>query len=153
MAGVAALTGSQRPSVEMVAEFRRRRDTIVAGLNAIPGINCLTPHGAFYVFPNITGTAMTSREVADRLLYEGGVAALAGTAFGAYGEGYIRLSYANSISNIELALQRIKTTLAIRKRAHPNRPKVASKAGKAKRAIDVAKPAELRQIKKPEPVG
>jgi hypothetical protein len=81
---------------------------------------------------------MTSREVADRLLYEGGVAGLAGTAFGAHGEGYIRLSYANSISNIELALQRIKTTLAIRKRAHPNRPKVASKAAKAKRAFDLA---------------
>ncbi|MGO8950203.1 MAG: pyridoxal phosphate-dependent aminotransferase [Ktedonobacterales bacterium] len=112
MAGLAALTGSQQPSEKMVAEFHRRRDMIVAGLNTIPGISCLTPRGAFYVFPNITGTGMTSRELADLLLYEGGVATLAGTAFGAYGEGYIRLSYANSIPNIELALERIKATLA-----------------------------------------
>jgi aspartate aminotransferase len=175
MAGVAALTGSQRASSEMVAEFRKRRDIIVSGLNAIPGINCLTPHGAFYVFPNITGTSMTSREVADQLLYEGGVAALAGTAFGAYGEGYLRLSYANSISNIELALERIKATLAIRKRAPgrsgrkprsserlqsegktralPTTAKVTAKAGKVKGSLDGVKPAELRRIKKPEPVG
>ena len=117
MAGVAALTGSQAPSDEMVAEFRRRRDVIVAGLNDIPGLTCRTPRGAFYVFPNITATGMSSREVADLLLYEGGVAALAGTAFGAYGEGYIRLSYANSIENIEKALASIKRTLAAH--AHP----------------------------------
>jgi aspartate aminotransferase len=175
MAGVAALTGSQRASTEMVAEFRKRRDIIVSGLNAIPGISCLTPHGAFYVFPNITGTGMTSREVADQLLYEGGVAALAGTAFGAFGEGYIRLSYANSIPNIELALERIRTTLAVRKRAPgrsgpkprssehlqsagktralPTAAKVASKAGKVKGALDGVEPAELRRLKKPEPVG
>jgi aspartate aminotransferase len=117
MAGVAALTGSQAPCDEMVAEFRRRRDVIVAGLNDIPGLTCRTPRGAFYVFPNITATGMSSREVADLLLYEGGVAALAGTAFGAYGEGYIRLSYANSIENIEKALASIKRTLAAH--AHP----------------------------------
>jgi aspartate/methionine/tyrosine aminotransferase len=117
MAGVAALTGSQAPSEEMVAEFRRRRDVIVAGLNDIPGLTCRTPRGAFYVFPNITATGMSSREVADLLLYEGGVAALAGTSFGAYGEGYIRLSYANSIDNIQKALASIKRTLA--EHAHP----------------------------------
>jgi aspartate/methionine/tyrosine aminotransferase len=112
LAGIAALTGSQRPSEEMVEEFRRRRDFIVRGLNEIPGLTCQMPKGAFYAFPNITGTGLSSREVADLLLYEGGVAALAGTAFGAFGEGYIRLSYANSIANIERALARIKTTLA-----------------------------------------
>ncbi len=132
MAGIAALTGNQRPSEEMVAEFHKRRDVIVAGLNAIPGITCRTPRGAFYVFPNITCTGMSSREVADLLLYEGGVAALAGTAFGAYGEGYIRLSYANSIENIEKALERIKTTLA----AHSRN----GKAGKTSRA---AKPSKV----------
>lgn len=112
LAGVAALTGSQAPSDEMVAEFHKRRDIIVQGLNQIPGVSCKMPSGAFYAFPNITGTGMTSRECADALLYEGGVAALAGTAFGAYGEGYIRLSYANSIANIEEALRRISATVA-----------------------------------------
>jgi len=112
MAGVAALTGSQAASEAMVAEFRRRRDVIVDGLNTIPGISCRKPHGAFYVFPNITGTGMTSRAVADLLLQEGGVATLSGTAFGEYGEGFIRLSYANSIQNIEEALRRIRTTLS-----------------------------------------
>jgi aspartate/methionine/tyrosine aminotransferase len=114
LAGVAALTGSQAPSEAMVAEFHKRRDVIVNGLNQIPGLRCNMPAGAFYAFPNITGTGMTSREVADLLLYEGGVAALAGTAFGKYGEGYIRLSYANSIANIEEALRRIGATLAAR---------------------------------------
>ena len=112
LAGAAALTGSQAPSEEMVAEFHKRRDVIIAGLNQIPGVSCKMPRGAFYAFPNITGTGMSSREVADKLLYEGGVATLAGTSFGAYGEGYIRLSYANSIANIEEALSRIATTLA-----------------------------------------
>ena len=96
----------------MVAEFHKRRDVIVNGLNQIPGVSCKMPRGAFYAFPNITGTGMSSREVADKLLYEGGVATLAGTSFGAYGEGYIRLSYANSITNIEEALSRITATLA-----------------------------------------
>jgi aspartate/methionine/tyrosine aminotransferase len=101
----------------MVAEFHKRRDVIVAGLNDIPGVTCATPGGAFYVFPNITGTGLTSRELADMLLNEAGVAVLAGTAFGAYGEGYIRLSYANSIEQIELALSRIKNWLATRQTA------------------------------------
>jgi aspartate/methionine/tyrosine aminotransferase len=112
MAGVTALTESQKPSEDMVAEFHKRRDVIVAGLNDIPGVTCATPGGAFYAFPNITGTGLASRELADSLLSEAGVAVLAGTAFGAFGEGYIRLSYANSIEQIELALSRIKGWLA-----------------------------------------
>jgi aspartate/methionine/tyrosine aminotransferase len=114
LAGVSALTGPQDPSEQMVEEFRTRRDIIVRGLNAIPGLSCRVPRGAFYAFPNITGTGMTSREVADLLLSEAGVAVLAGTSFGAFGEGYIRLSYANSIENIEKALDRIRTTLTPR---------------------------------------
>ena len=113
LAGVAALTGSQRPSEEMVAEFHKRRDIVVAGLNEIPGVICRMPRGAFYVFPNITGTGLSSREVADVLLNEAGVAVLAGTSFGAYGEGYIRLSYANSIENILKALERMKQVLPV----------------------------------------
>ena len=112
IAGVAALTGDQVPEEEMVEQFRERRGVIVAGLNEIPGVTCRMPHGAFYVFPNITGTGMTSREVADLLLYEAGVATLAGTSFGAFGEGYIRLSYANSVENIAKAVERIKATLS-----------------------------------------
>jgi aspartate/methionine/tyrosine aminotransferase len=142
MAGVAALTGSQRASSEMVAEFRRRRAIIVAGLNTIPGITCRTPHGAFYVFPNITGIGMSSREVADLLLYTGGVAALAGTAFGAAGEGYIRLSYANSVENIEKALERIRITLA------DARPARRSSSRSPKKV-----PAQTRLKKAPAPVG
>jgi len=111
-AGVAALTGPQEASAAMVREFKKRRGIIVAGLNAIKGITCRLPKGAFYVFPNIKGTGKSSREFADRLLSEGGVAALSGTAFGAYGEGYIRLSYANSIPNIQKALQRIEQFVA-----------------------------------------
>ncbi len=113
LAGVAALTGPQDAVVSMVAEFKRRRDAIVAGLNAIPGITCRSPKGAFYVFPNIKSLGKSSKEVADYLLNEANVAALAGTAFGAYGEGYLRLSYANSLENINEALNRIDS--AIRK--------------------------------------
>jgi aspartate/methionine/tyrosine aminotransferase len=142
MAGVAALTGSQRASREMVAEFRRRRAIIVSGLNTIPGITCRTPHGAFYVFPNITATGMSSREVADLLLYTGGVAALAGTSFGAAGEGYIRLSYANSVENIEKALERIRITLA---EARPARRSAVRPPKKA--------PVQTRLKKAPAPVG
>jgi aspartate/methionine/tyrosine aminotransferase len=117
IAGVAALTGSQEPSDRMVAEFRRRREVIVDGLNQIEGITCKMPRGAFYAFPNITGTGLKSRELADLLLTEGGVATLAGTSFGAFGEGYLRLSYANSIEAIEKALARIDETLAKVRRA------------------------------------
>ena len=95
----------------MVAEFRRRRDVIVAGLNAIAGVSCLEPQGAFYAFPNITGTGLTADELAGRLLREAGVAALAGTAFGRQGEGFLRISYANSVANIEAALDAIKFLL------------------------------------------
>ena len=93
----------------MKAEFHRRRDRIVAGLNAIPGISCVKPHGAFYVFPNITGLGLKSEEIATRCLDEAGVAVLSGTAFGKHGQGYLRLSYANSLPNIEKALSRIET--------------------------------------------
>jgi aspartate aminotransferase len=96
----------------MVTEFGRRRDIVVAGLNDIPGINCLEPQGAFYAFPNITGTGLTSAELQARLLSDAGVAALSGTGFGAYGEGFLRFSYANSIENIRSALEAIRAQLA-----------------------------------------
>jgi aspartate/methionine/tyrosine aminotransferase len=107
MAAAAALTGPQGEVDAMVEEFRARRDLIVDGLNAIPGIRCRRPLGAFYVFPNISGLGQSSREVARRLLDDYGVACLSGTAFGAYGEGFLRISYANSRQNIERALDRI----------------------------------------------
>jgi len=100
---------SQRTAANMVQEFHRRRDVFVDGLNNIPGIHCLKPLGAFYLFPNVTGTGLRSGQFADRLLTEAGVATLAGTAFGKYGEGYIRLSFANSLPNLESALERIRT--------------------------------------------
>jgi aspartate/methionine/tyrosine aminotransferase len=107
MAGVAALTGPQDCVTQMVAEFEKRRDFIVDGLNAIPGITCQKPLGAFYVFPNVSGLGLPSKQLEDRLLQEAGVAVLSGTAFGQFGEGYLRLSYANSIPNIQKALDRI----------------------------------------------
>jgi aspartate/methionine/tyrosine aminotransferase len=103
-----ALAGPQDEVRAMVAEFRRRREEIVKGLNAIPGIRCLKPAGAFYVFPNVQGLNRPSAEVERALLYDAGVAALSGTAFGAHGEGYVRLSYANSIENIREGLHRIE---------------------------------------------
>ncbi|MGI8484825.1 MAG: pyridoxal phosphate-dependent aminotransferase [Thermomicrobiales bacterium] len=106
-AGLEALTGPQDKVAEFREAFRTRRDLVVDGLNAIPGITCRRPKGAFYVFPNITGTGKTSREFADLLLNEYGVAALSGTAFGAAGEGYLRLSTANSEENLNKALGRI----------------------------------------------
>ena len=107
-AGAVALT-SRPPEVDrMIAEFRRRRDAVVKGLNAVPGITCRAPQGAFYVFPNVRGLGLrSSAEVADRLLNEAGVATLAGTCFGAAGEGYLRLSYANSLANLDKAVSRI----------------------------------------------
>jgi len=107
LAGVEALTGPQSEPERMDEEFRRRREVIVPGLNNIEGITCKKPHGAFYVFPNITGTGMDSRTLQDHLLNNAGVAALAGTSFGKYGEGYLRLSFANSVENIKKALERI----------------------------------------------
>jgi aspartate aminotransferase len=111
-AAIAALEGPQDGVAAMVAEFRRRRDVIVSGLNALPGVSCVSPDGAFYAFPNISGTGMRASELADRLLSEAGVAVLAGTAFGPWGEGFLRLSYANSVANIQLALDAIKFLLA-----------------------------------------
>jgi len=107
MAGIEALNGLQTDSEKMVAEFKKRREVIVSGLNSIKGITCKKPHGAFYVFPNITGTGMDCRKLADHLMYNAGVAVLAGTSFGKYGEGYLRLSFANSVENIKKALERI----------------------------------------------
>jgi len=109
LAGIAALQGDQTPVARMVAEFKRRRDVIVDGLNRLPGVRCARPRGAFYVFPNITGTRRSSAEVADLLLNEAGVAVLSGAAFGQYGEGYLRLSYANSEANLRLALDRMRS--------------------------------------------
>ncbi len=109
IAAGAALTGPQTDSENMVAEFKKRRDIIVDGLNSIDGITCKKPLGAFYVFPNIKATGKTSKEMETLLLETYGVAALAGTSFGKHGEGYLRFSYANSVENIEKALAKIKT--------------------------------------------
>ena len=109
LAAIEAFSEETAPIVaNMVQEFRRRRDVFVDGLNSIPGIRCLKPHGAFYLFPNVAGFGRTSKEIADRLLEEAGVAALPGTAFGSQGEGYLRFSFANSLANIEIALERIR---------------------------------------------
>jgi aspartate/methionine/tyrosine aminotransferase len=107
-AGVAALTGSQAPVEAMVAEFPRRRNAFCAGLNEIPGIRCTLPGGAFYAFANVRETGIPSKELADMLLNEAGVACLNGGAFGEYGEGYIRFSYANSFENLMEAVERIR---------------------------------------------
>lgn len=111
-AGIAALDGPQDESEAMMAQFKTRRDIMVEGLNQIPGISCLLPAGAFYVFPNVTQCADPCDVLARRCLDEAGVAVLSGTAFGRYGEGYLRLSSANSIENINEALRRIKQMLA-----------------------------------------
>ncbi len=107
MAGIEALTGSQTEPQKMVDEFKKRREVIVSGLNEIQGITCKKPRGAFYVFPNITGTGMDCQTLGDHLLNNAGVAVLPGTSFGKFGEGYLRLSFANSITNIEKAIERI----------------------------------------------
>jgi aspartate aminotransferase len=111
LAGVAALTGPRDEVNAMMAEFRRRRDAIVAGLNELPGVSCVMPRGAFYAFPNVKRTGVDAKLLADRLLEEAGVAVLAGTAFGEYGDGYLRLSYANSLENIEAALGAMRRLL------------------------------------------
>jgi len=112
LAGVAALEGPRDEVDAFRAEFRVRRDAVVAGLNALPGVSCVMPDGAFYAFPNIAQTGLGAKELADRLLAEAGVAVLAGTAFGSYGEGYLRLSYANSLENIQEALAAMEALLA-----------------------------------------
>jgi aspartate/methionine/tyrosine aminotransferase len=106
-AGIEALSGPQEQVDAVVAEYQRRRDVIVAGLNGLPGVTCQEPQGAFYVFPNIKALGKSSDEVANWMLEEAGVALLPGSAFGKYGEGYLRLSYANSVENIERALERM----------------------------------------------
>ena len=111
-AAIEALRGPQESVDAMNAEFRRRREVIVNGLNRIPGFRCHPPGGAFYAFPNITGTGRKSQELADYLLEHAGVAALSGASFGEYGEGYLRFSYATSLANIEEALRRIAACLA-----------------------------------------
>src|SRR5437868_7296017 len=107
IAGIEALRGPQESVDHMRDEFKKRRDVMVTGLNKIKGFSCQLPHGAFYVFPNITGTGWPSKRLADALLEDAGVAALSGTAFGEFGEGYLRFSVANSVENIEKALDRV----------------------------------------------
>ncbi|MFQ6086938.1 MAG: pyridoxal phosphate-dependent aminotransferase, partial [Candidatus Bathyarchaeia archaeon] len=111
MAGIEALRGPQDEAEKMNAEFKKRREVIVPGLNNIEGITCRKPRGAFYVFPNITGTGMDCNKLSDYLLNNAGVAVLPGTAFGQHGEGYLRLSFANSIENIKKALDRVSEAL------------------------------------------
>jgi len=111
MAGAAALRGDQSAPERMVAEFKQRRDAIVDGLRTIPGFKCVRPKGAFYVFPNITETGLSAKPLAERVLDEAGVACLSGTAFGEWGEGHLRFSYANSLENIQEAIRRIKELL------------------------------------------
>jgi len=110
-AGIAALEGPQDDVIKMVRAFDERRRAIVPMLNQLPGFRCVEPGGAFYAFPNITGTGMTAKELQNKMLEEAGVATVAGTSFGVYGEGFIRFSYANSIENIRAAIQRIGTLL------------------------------------------
>ncbi len=112
MAGLEALRGPQDEVKKMVAELKRRRDAIVSGLNAIEGITCKNPLGAFYVFPNVTAMPMSSDEFAEYLLQEYAVATLSGTAFGKYGDGYLRLSYAGSMESIKKGLERIAEAVA-----------------------------------------
>jgi len=111
-AGIAALDGPQDAVHKMVAAFAERRRVIVDELNAVPGISCVEPGGAFYAFPNIKGTGLSSREAETLFLEQAGVAVLSGTAFGAHGDGYLRFSYANSVENIREAMRRIRETLA-----------------------------------------
>ena len=109
---VEALTGPQDDADAMREEFIARRQIMVDGLNAIPGVSCVMPHGAFYTFPNVSSFGRTSSEIADHLLYDAGVCGLAGTAFGKHGEGHLRFSYANSRENLVAALERVSESLA-----------------------------------------
>ncbi|MFI5022721.1 MAG: pyridoxal phosphate-dependent aminotransferase [Alphaproteobacteria bacterium] len=111
-AGLAALTGPQESVGRMVNAFDERRRVIVRALNQLPGFRCVEPGGAFYAFPNIAGTGFDARTLQQKLLEEAGVATIAGTSFGRYGEGYVRFSYANSTENIERAIQRIRVALS-----------------------------------------
>jgi len=113
IAGIEALTGPQNQVDAVVAEYQRRRDTIVSGLNSIEGVTCQLPKGAFYVFPNIKAFGMSSAEAANLILEKAGVAVLPGSTFGEYGEGYLRLTYSNSIENIQQAIQQIGEVLSV----------------------------------------
>lgn len=113
-AGVEALKGSQEPILKMVQEFRNRRDNIIEGLNSLPGVTCLVPKGAFYVFPNIAGTGLTSEEFCDTMLSEAGVAAVPGPIFGEFAQGYVRFCYANSIQNTNKAIKKMRDVLLAR---------------------------------------
>ena len=111
MAAIAALEGPQDSVTTMMEEFTKRRNLVVEGLNSLPGITCPVPKGAFYAFPNIRGTGLSSQEFADKALYEAGVALLAGTAFGEFGDGYVRISFANSQDNLQEAIERLRKIL------------------------------------------
>jgi aspartate aminotransferase len=111
MAGAEALRGPQDEARKFVEEFKRRREVIVNGLNKIKGITCKKPRGAFYVFPNVKSFGVESKKLADHILQDAGVAVLSGTAFGSYGEGYLRLSFANSVENINKAMERISESV------------------------------------------
>jgi aspartate/methionine/tyrosine aminotransferase len=116
-AGLAALTGPQDEVVQMIAEFDKRRKVVVDGLNKLPGVSCVVPKGAFYAFPNIKGTGWKAKDLASTLLNETGVVTIGGPDFGILGEGYLRLSYANSTENILKALGRMNEFLSTRKAA------------------------------------
>ena len=111
-AGIEALQGPQDAVARMCQAFDARRKVVVAGLNALPGVSCIEPKGAFYAFPNISATGRPAKQLELGLLEEAGVATIAGSSFGKEGEGYLRLSYANSLENIELALQRMADFLS-----------------------------------------
>jgi len=111
LAGIAALTGPQDAAEAVVAEYQKRRDVVVDGLNQIRGLSCQKPKGAFYAFPNIRAFGKSSQEIADLVLDQAGVALLPGSSFGKYGEGYLRISYANSIENLQSGLEKIKSVL------------------------------------------
>jgi aspartate aminotransferase len=113
-AGIAALEGPQDAVHEMVRAFDERRKVIVPALNQLPGVTCVEPGGAFYAFPNITGTGMSAKALQNAMLEEAGVATVAGTSFGIHGEGYIRFSYANSVENIKAAIERVGRLLTER---------------------------------------
>jgi aspartate/methionine/tyrosine aminotransferase len=117
-AGIAALTGPQEPVLNMVAEFDRRRKVVVEGLNKLPGVSCIVPKGAFYAFPNISKTGWKAKPLANALLNESGVALIGGPDFGVLGEGYLRISYANSTENILKALDRMHGFLTAHKAHH-----------------------------------
>jgi aspartate aminotransferase len=139
IAAAEALSGPQDAVDEMVREFRARRDLVVDALNQIPGLRCLRPEGAFYVFPNVSGTGETGEGLADRLLYEGGVAVLAGTAFGASGGDHIRISYANSRENLTRAMECIATVVGSGERGGRGR-QAESAPQRARNARDTAAP-------------